>query len=128
VAAEEAKPAKSYSDAPIYSHPHLSDTNGTDEPGTIVVGKTPFHFSACTSVTRLGLVPSALARASMAAASASPVILMFEALASPFNLVASAFACASARTAQPERYPSTTASVTSGCELHHTRAAQSLQG
>jgi hypothetical protein len=55
VAAEEAKPPKSYSDASIYSHPHLSDTNGTAEPGTIVVGKTPFHFSACTSVTRLGL-------------------------------------------------------------------------
>src|SRR5258706_2523778 len=78
---------------------HLSDTNGTAEPGTIVVGKTPFHRSACTSVTRFGLVPSALARASMAAASASPVILIFDALASPFNLVASAFACASARTA-----------------------------
>jgi hypothetical protein len=48
--------------------PHLTDTNGTAEPGTIVVGKTPFQRSACTSVTRFGLVPSALARASMAAA------------------------------------------------------------
>jgi hypothetical protein len=75
--------------------PHLSDTNGTAEPGTMFVGKTPFQRPACTSVTRFGLVPSALARASMAAASASPVILMFDALASPFNLVASAFACAS---------------------------------
>jgi len=70
-----------------------------DEPGTIVVGSTPFQRSACTRVTRLGLVPSAFARASMAAASASPVILMFDALASPFNRVASALACASARTA-----------------------------
>jgi hypothetical protein len=64
----------------------------------MVVGRTPFHRSACTRVTRFGLVPSALARASMAAASASPVILMFDALASPFNRVASALACASART------------------------------
>src|ERR1035441_8483658 len=79
--------------------PYFTETNGTAEPGTIVVGSTPFHFSACTSVTRLGLVPSALARASMAAASASPVILMLEALASPFSRVASALACASARTA-----------------------------
>src|ERR1700686_729018 len=79
--------------------PYFSDTNGTAEPGTIVVGSTPFQRSACTSVTRLGLVPSARARASMAAAWASPVILMFEAWASPFSLVASALACASARTA-----------------------------
>src|SRR5436309_7317533 len=55
---------------------HFTDTNGTAEPGTIVVGSTPFQRSACTSVTRFGLVPSALARASMAAASASPVSLM----------------------------------------------------
>src|SRR3982074_2016442 len=81
------------------SMPYLIDTNGTDEPGTIVVGSTPFQRSACTSVTRLGLVPSALARASMAAASAWPVILMLDALASPFSRVASALACASARTA-----------------------------
>ncbi len=56
---------------------YFTDTNGTAEPGTIVVGSTPFQRSACTRVTRLGLVPSALARASMAAAWASPVILMF---------------------------------------------------
>src|SRR5690349_13687761 len=55
---------------------YFTETNGTAEPGTIVVGSTPFQRSACTSVTRLGLVPSALARASMAAASASPVILI----------------------------------------------------
>ncbi len=73
---------------------YFTDTNGTAEPGTMVVGRTPFQRSACTSVTRFGLVPSALARASMAAASASPVILMFDARASPFNRVASAFACA----------------------------------
>src|SRR6266851_4095363 len=73
---------------------YFTDTNGTDDPGTIVVGSTPFQRSACTSVTRFGLVPSALARASIAAASASPVILMLEALASPFSRVASAFACA----------------------------------
>src|ERR1700694_3430991 len=78
---------------------YFTDTNGTAEPGTIVVGSTPFQRSACTSVTRFGLVPSALARASIAAASASPVILIFEALASPLSRVASAFACASARTA-----------------------------
>jgi hypothetical protein len=69
---------------------YFTDTNGTAEPGTIVVGSTPFQRSACTSVTRLGLVPRALARASMAAASASPVILIFEALASPFSRVAQA--------------------------------------
>src|SRR5712691_12502448 len=73
---------------------YFNETNGTAEPGTIVVGSTPFQRSACTSVTRFGLVPSALARASIAAASASPVILMFDARASPFNRVASAFACA----------------------------------
>src|SRR5882757_9754194 len=78
---------------------YFNDTNGTDEPGTIVVGSTPFQRSACTSVTRFGLVPSALARASMAAASASPVTLILDALASPFKRVASALACASARTA-----------------------------
>src|SRR5260221_4148331 len=78
---------------------YFNDTNGTAEPGTIVVGSAPFQRSACTSVTRFGLVPSALARASMAAASASPVILMLEALASPFRRVASALAWASARTA-----------------------------
>jgi hypothetical protein len=27
---------------------HFTDTNGTDEPGTIVVGSTPFQRSACT--------------------------------------------------------------------------------
>src|ERR1700693_3640856 len=79
--------------------PYFTETNGTAEPGTIVVGSTPFQRSACTRVTRFGLVPSALARASMAAASASPVIRMLDALASPFSLVASALACASARTA-----------------------------
>jgi hypothetical protein len=26
--------------------PHLSDTNGTADPGTMVVGKTPFQRSA----------------------------------------------------------------------------------
>ena len=57
---------------------YFSDTNGTDDPGTIVVGSTPFQRSACTSVTRFGLVPSALALASMAAASASAVILMLD--------------------------------------------------
>src|SRR5207253_752187 len=74
---------------------YFRDTNGTAEPGTIVVGSTPFQRSACTSVTRFGLVPSAFARASMAEASASPVILMLEALASPFSRSASALACAS---------------------------------
>src|SRR5437868_11848443 len=78
---------------------YFTDTNGTAEPGTIVVGSTPFQRSACTSVTRFGLVPRALARASMAAASASPVTLMFEARASPFSRVASDWARASARTA-----------------------------
>jgi hypothetical protein len=53
--------------------PHLTDTNGTAEPETMVVGRAPFQRSACISVTRFGLVPSALARASMAAASTSPV-------------------------------------------------------
>jgi hypothetical protein len=48
--------------------PHFTDTNGTAEPGTIVVGSTPFQRSACTRVTRLGLVPSTLARALMAVA------------------------------------------------------------
>src|SRR6478736_7741690 len=48
----------------MYLRPYLTETNGTAEPGTIVVGRTPFHRSACTSVTRFGLVPSALARAS----------------------------------------------------------------
>ena len=62
---------------------YFTDTNGTAEPGTIVVGSTPFQRSACTRVTRLGLVPSALARASMAAASASPVSLMLVARACP---------------------------------------------
>jgi hypothetical protein len=47
----------------VYFEPYLTDTNGTAEPGTMVVGKTPFQRSACTSVTRFGLVPSALARA-----------------------------------------------------------------
>jgi len=65
----------------------------------MVVGRTPFQRSACTRVTRLGLVPSALARASMAAASASPVTRMLAARASPLSRVASAFACASARMA-----------------------------
>jgi hypothetical protein len=36
--------------------PYLTDTNGTDEPGTIVVGRTPFQRSACTSVTRFDRV------------------------------------------------------------------------
>src|SRR5512142_1712454 len=81
------------------SRRYLTETNGTAEPGTMVVGKTPFQRSACTSVTRLGLVPSALARASIAAASASPVMRMLAALASPLSRVASAFACASARIA-----------------------------
>src|ERR1700739_2014827 len=74
-------------------------TNGTDEPGTIVVGSTPFQRSACVSAMMLGLEPSASARALMAAASASPVTLILEARASPFSLVASALAWASARTA-----------------------------
>jgi len=56
---------------PTYAEPYFTDTNGTAEPGTMVVGSTPFQRSACTSVTRFGLVPSAFARASMAAASAS---------------------------------------------------------
>lgn len=30
--------------------------------------------------------------------------------------------------AKPEHYPTTMANGTSGCELHHTRAAQFLQG
>src|SRR5438477_13044283 len=60
----------------IFLAAYFTDTNGTAEPGTIVVGSTPFQRSACTSVTWFGVVPSALARASMAAASASPVSLM----------------------------------------------------
>src|ERR1700758_1848609 len=60
---------------------YLIETNGTVEPGTIVVGSTPFQRSACTSMTRLGLLPSALPRASIAAASASPVTRMLAALA-----------------------------------------------
>src|SRR4029078_6928737 len=83
----------------IFQQPYLTETNGRAEPGTIVVGSTPFQRSACTRVTRFGLVPSALARASMAAASASPVIRILVALASPFSRSASALACASARTA-----------------------------
>jgi hypothetical protein len=63
----------------------LTDTNGTAEPGTMVVGSTPFQRSACTNVTKFGLVPSALALASMAAAWASPLILMFVAWASLFS-------------------------------------------
>src|SRR2546423_4942664 len=78
---------------------YFSDTNGTAERGAIVVGSTPFQRSACTSVTRFGLVPSAFARASMAEASASPVMRMLVARASPFSRSASAAAWASARTA-----------------------------
>src|SRR5690349_21653681 len=81
---------------PIYL---LIVTNGTAEPGTIVVGSTPFQRSACVKAMMLGFDPSASARALMAAASASPVTLMLEARASPFSFVASALACASARTA-----------------------------
>src|SRR3982074_1944366 len=77
------------------SNYYFSVTTGTAEPGTIVVGSTPFQRSACTSVTRFGLVPSALARASMAAASASPVSLMLVARASPFSRRAAALAFAS---------------------------------
>jgi hypothetical protein len=40
---------------------YFTVTNGTAEPGTIVVGSTPFQRSACSSVTRFGLVPSVLA-------------------------------------------------------------------
>src|SRR6202011_1778872 len=74
---------------PDLIQPHFTDTNGTAEPGTIVVGSTPFQRS---DPVRIG--PSAFGRASMAAASASPVILMLETLASPFNRVASASASA----------------------------------
>lgn len=56
------------------------------EPGTSVVGNTPFHRSAWISATRFGL-----------AASASPLALMALASALPRNVVASACACASAR-------------------------------
>ena len=55
--------------------------------GTIVVGREPFHFSACVSWMMAGLSASALARAAMAVASALPLSTM-----------ASACACASART------------------------------
>jgi hypothetical protein len=57
--------------------PHLTNTNDTAEPGTMVVGRAPFQRLACISVTRFGLVPGALARASMAAASTSPVTRSF---------------------------------------------------
>ena len=41
-------------------------------PGTMVVGSTPFHFSAATRVGRLGLLRRASPRAWMAPASALP--------------------------------------------------------
>ena len=46
-------------------------------PGTMVVGKIPFHFSAATRVGRLGLLRRASPRAWIAPASALPVTITF---------------------------------------------------
>jgi hypothetical protein len=46
--------------------------NGSALPGTIVVGNTPFHFSAAVSVGRPGLSRRASPRALIAPASALP--------------------------------------------------------
>ena len=72
--------------------PYLTDTNGTAEPGSIVVGMTPFQRSAWTSVTRFGVGAERLGAGFDGGGLGFAVILIFEALASPFSRVASALA------------------------------------